>query len=81
AAASAAVGTYTGSVTPSAATGGTFTTSNYNITYNTGNIIVGQANLTITATNANKTYGSALTGAAGSTAFTSSGLVNSETIG
>ncbi|TAH06903.1 MAG: hypothetical protein EAZ13_07770, partial [Sphingobacteriia bacterium] len=42
AAANAAPGTYTGSVTPSAATGGTFTASNYNITYSTGNIIVGQ---------------------------------------
>ena len=80
-AATAAVGTYTGSVTPSAATGGTFTASNYNITYSTGNIIVGQAALTITANNANKTYGQTLTNATGSTAFTSSGLQNSETIG
>ncbi|MGL1344609.1 hypothetical protein ACSTKR_23445, partial [Vibrio parahaemolyticus] len=68
------VGTYTGSVTPSAATGGTFTASNYNITYATGNIVVGQAALTITANTANKTYGSTLSGAAGSTSFTSSGL-------
>ncbi len=81
AAANANVGTYTGSVTPSAATGGTFTTSNYNITYAAGNIIVGQAALTITASAANKTYGQALIGAAGSTAFTSVGLLNGETIG
>ena len=81
AAATAAVGTYTGSVTPSAATGGTFTASNYNITYSAGNIVVGQAALTITANNANKTYGQTLTNATGSTAFTSSGLQNSETIG
>ena len=81
AAATDAVGSYTGSVTPSAATGGTFTASNYTITYRTGKIIVAQAALTITASTANKTYGSTLTGAAGSTAFTSSGLVNSETIG
>ena len=80
-AATAAVGTYTGSVTPSAATGGTFTASNYNITYTAGNIIVGQAALTITANNANKTYGATLSSATGSTAFTSSGLQNSETIG
>ena len=81
AAATDAVGSYTGSVTPSAATGGTFTASNYTITYRTGKIIVAQAALTITASTANKTYGSTLTGAAGSTAFTSSGLQNSETIG
>ncbi|MEI7504940.1 MAG: MBG domain-containing protein, partial [Paludibacter sp.] len=37
--------------------------------------------LTITANNVNKTYGTALSGAAGSTAFTSSALANSETIG
>lgn len=33
-------GTYTGQVTPSLATGGTFNSSNYSITYNSGNIIV-----------------------------------------
>jgi len=81
AAATAAVATYTGSVTPSAATGGTFTANNYDITYATGNIIVGKANLTITANDVNKTYGATLTNGAGSTAFTSSGLQNSETIG
>ena len=81
AAATAAVATYTGSVTPSAATGGTFTANNYDITYATGNIIVGKANLTITANDVNKTYGATLTGGAGSTAFTSSALQNSETIG
>ena len=80
-AATAAVNTYTGSVTPSAATGGTFNASNYSITYNPGNIIVGKAGLTITANDANKIYGTTLTGAAGSTAFTSAGLANSETIG
>ncbi|WP_439504316.1 beta strand repeat-containing protein, partial [Sediminibacterium sp.] len=81
AAPTAAIGTYTGSVTPSAATGGTFDANNYTITYTAGNIIVGKANLTITATNVNKPYGSTLTGAAGSTAFTSTGLLNNETIG
>ena len=80
-AATSAVGTYAGSVTPSAATGGTFIASNYSITYATGDIIVDQQNLTITASNANRTYGSTLTGAAGSTAFTSVGLLNGETIG
>src|SRR6185312_9859203 len=51
AATTAAVGAYNGSVTPSAATGGTFKAANYNITYNNGNITVGQAPLTITADN------------------------------
>ena len=82
AAAAAAVGTYTGSVTASAATGGTFTAGNYTIVYVAGNIIVNPAGtLTITATNVTKTYGTAITGSAGSTAFTAVGLLNGETIG
>jgi gliding motility-associated-like protein len=81
AAADANVGTYTAQVTPSAATGGTFTAANYSITYNNADIIVGTKSLTITANNANKTYGETLTGGAGSTAFTASGLENNETIG
>ena len=82
AAANAAVGTYTGSVTSSAATGGTFTPGNYTITYVAGNIIINPAGtLTITATNVTKGYGTALLGGAGSTAFTAVGLVNGETIG
>ena len=40
AAASDAAGIYTGAVTPSAATGGTFTASNYSISYESGNITV-----------------------------------------
>jgi hypothetical protein len=40
AAANAAIGTYTNQVTASAATGGTFTASNYSITYNSADIIV-----------------------------------------
>jgi len=80
-AATTAVGTYTGSVTSSAATGGTFTSSNYIITYTTGNIVVSAATLTITASSVTKTYGAALTSGTGSTAFTSSGLVNGQTIG
>ena len=82
AAANAAVGTYTGSVTPSAATGGTFNPANYtSVVYAVGNIIVNPANLTVTATIVNKAYGVVLTGGAGSTAFTSAGLQNGETIG
>ena len=63
-------------------TGFTAPSSNYSITQPslTGNIT--QAALTVTANNANRTYGGAtLTGAAGSTAFTTSGLQNSETVG
>jgi len=47
----------TSTITPSAATGGTFTASNYTITYSTGTLTVVAAPLTITATNVNKTYG------------------------
>ncbi len=74
-------GTYTGTVIATAATGGTFSAANYTISYATGNLTVNTVPLTITANNAARTYGSVLTGAAGSTAFTSSGLLNSETIG
>ena len=77
AAASAGVGTYT--ITPSAATGGTFTAGNYTITYATGTLTVNPAPLSITASAQNKTYGTNLT--LGTSAFTSSGLQNSQTIG
>ena len=43
------MGSYT--ITPSAATGGTFTASNYTITYDTGTLTVNPAALTITANN------------------------------
>lgn len=81
ASATTAIGTYTSQITPSAATGGTFSASNYSITYNKGNITVSAAALTITASNVTKTYGATLTGGTGSTAFTSSGLANGQTIG
>ncbi|MBS1523888.1 MAG: hypothetical protein JST50_22995, partial [Bacteroidetes bacterium] len=73
-------------VVPSAPVGsGGFSTNNYNITFTNANIIVNPATLSITATNQNKAYGTALnnptTGATGASNFTSSGLVNSETIG
>jgi len=82
AAATAAVGTYTGSVSPTTPIVGsaTFRTSNYNISYTTANIIVGQANLTISATPVNKPFNTTLTNGPSSTGFTSSGLVNSEAI-
>ena len=76
-----AVGTYVGQVTPSAVLGGTFLPANYTITYAVGDIIVTPATLTITADNASKVYGTTITGAAGSSAFTSTGLQNGETIG
>ena len=50
AATAAAGGSYT--ITASAATGGTFTASNYNITYDTGTLTVNAAALTITASGA-----------------------------
>ncbi|MBS1521063.1 MAG: hypothetical protein JST50_08710 [Bacteroidetes bacterium] len=79
-AATDAVGAYTGAVVPSAATGGTFNANNYNISYVNGNITVNQANLTITATSVTKPYGTTLTTGPSSTGFTTSGLVNSESI-
>ena len=54
-AATAAVGSYT--ITPSAATGGTFTASNYTIIYNTGTLMVNPAHLTVTAAGKSMTYG------------------------
>ncbi|MFM7181846.1 MAG: beta strand repeat-containing protein [Verrucomicrobiales bacterium] len=69
-------------ITPSAATGGTFTASNYNITYNTGTLTVDPKALTITANAVTKAFGNTLASpVTGSTAFTSIGLVGSETIG
>jgi hypothetical protein len=73
----AAVGAY--SIIPTSATGGTFTASNYSITYNDGTLTVTAAPLTITADNASKCFGTTYT--LGTSAFTSSGLQNSETIG
>jgi hypothetical protein len=77
-AATAAVGSYT--ITPSLATGGTFTASNYTITYNTGTLTVNPATLTITAKNDSKTYGTVKTFSG--SAFTEIGLVtaNGDTI-
>jgi hypothetical protein len=68
-------------ITPSGATGGTFTPGNYNITYNPGNLTVNQAPLTIAAIPQTNTYGQTLSFGAGSILFTSSVLSNNETIG
>ena len=51
----AAVGSY--NLTPSAATGGTFTPANYNITYNNGTLTVGKALLTVAADDQTRGYG------------------------
>ena len=81
-AASAAVATYSGQITISASTGGGgFLASNYTITYLPGDIVVGQATLTITANNVTKTFGATLIGGTGSTAFTATGLAPGETVG
>lgn len=79
-AATDAVGS-TSTITASAAVGGTFTASNYAITYtpNSGTLTVTAAPLTITADDASKCFGTTYT--LGTSAFTSSGLQNSETIG
>jgi lipopolysaccharide export system protein LptA len=69
-----AVGTYTGQATPSAATGGTFSASNYTISYVAGDLVVNPATLTITADNVSITYGSTPTLTA-----TYSGFVNGDT--
>ncbi|MDB5004874.1 MAG: Gliding motility-associated C-terminal protein [Mucilaginibacter sp.] len=58
-AATATLGTYPGSVTLSAATGGTFTASNYTITYVKGDIEVTKAPLTITVENKTRYFGDA----------------------
>ncbi|MGZ3811143.1 MAG: beta strand repeat-containing protein, partial [Mucilaginibacter sp.] len=79
--ASVAGSPYNNQVTASAVTGGTFNAGNYSIGYNPGNITITQATLTITANNVSKAYGTALTGGAGSSAFTSVGLQNGETVG
>jgi hypothetical protein len=72
--ASATVGTYP--ITPSAASGSGL--ANYAISYVNGMLTVTPKALTITATNRSKTYGSSL--ALGTTAFTTSGLVNGNTV-
>ena len=58
-------------------TPGGYTSGNYAISFTYGALTVNTAPLTVTASNASKTYGQTPT----LTAFTSSGLVNSETIG
>jgi hypothetical protein len=74
--AGAGAGVY--AITPSTGTGGTFNLSNYAITYAPGTLTVTPAALTITVDNQTKTYGDPF--AFQGTEFTSSGLVNGDTI-
>ena len=73
--ANAAVGT-TSTITPSLATGGTFTASNYTITYNTGTLTVVSAAITITATGPTKTYGTALVAGPSGSNFSLTGTLS-----
>ncbi len=75
------VGVYKNSISTANITGANgFLLANYNVTYQNGPLTVTPAPLTITADNVSKTFGSVLTGGAGSTAFTTTGLKNSETV-
>ena len=65
-------------ITASSAVGGTYVPSNYITTYLPGALTVTPAALTITADSLAKTYGTAVTLA--TTAFTSAGLKNGDTI-
>lgn len=67
-------------ITPSAPVGVSFSAANYSITYTNGTLTVSPAALSITASNQSKMYGQTVTFGSGSTAFTSSGLQNGETI-
>ncbi|MBU3595144.1 autotransporter-associated beta strand repeat-containing protein, partial [Polynucleobacter sp. 86C-FISCH] len=69
----------TANLTPSTVAFTNGSASNYDITYANGSLSITQANLTITANSTSKQYGVGAT--LGTTAFTSSGLANSETIG
>ena len=66
-------------ITPSAATGGSFNPSNYTIRYVNGAMVVTPAPLTVKANNQTKAYGTAFPFVG--TEFTSSGLLNTDTIG
>ena len=76
--ATTAVGTAGVTITPNVSG---LSATNYSFTGANGTITIGKTNLTITARDTSRVYGSVLTGGAGSTRFTSSGLLNGETIG
>jgi len=80
-AANSPVGTYKGKIDVSSAVGNaSFNPSNYTIFYTAGDIIIDPVPLTVTANDVTKAFNVTITGGSGSTAFTSSGLVNSENI-
>lgn len=64
-------------IVPGTASGGTFSASNYVITYLNGTLVIHQAPLSVTANDVTRAYdqGAVLAG------FTTNGLVNSETVG
>ncbi|MDB5948419.1 MAG: hypothetical protein JWR65_274, partial [Massilia sp.] len=64
-------------ITPSGATGGTFSASNYTITYVNGALVIAPAPLVVKAGNASKTYGETFA----PTAYTTAGLLNGNTVG
>ena len=72
-------GTYTGPIDGIIASGAVgINLANYTIIYVYGTLTIGVKTLTITASNQSTTYGTLL--ALGTTAFTSSGLINSDSI-
>ncbi|WP_216257219.1 MBG domain-containing protein [Polynucleobacter sp. AP-Melu-500A-A1] len=78
-AATQSVGSYSGAINGIIASGATgVAMSNYTISYISGSLTVNPATLTITATNQTSTYGSGI--ALGNSAFTTSGLVNGNSI-
>lgn len=74
------VGFYTNKANGSTPYGGTFTATNYAITYIPGNVIVTQAPLEITANPGTRTYGKSLKSTPGSTDFIVSGLKNNDKV-
>ncbi|KAB1154125.1 beta strand repeat-containing protein, partial [Flavobacterium luteum] len=64
-------------ITPSAATGGTFSINNYTITYSTGTLTVTTLAITVTATGPSKIYGTALTTGTSTSNFTVTGTLPS----
>jgi filamentous hemagglutinin family protein len=71
-------GTYADDLEISNATGGSFNASNYAISYVAGDLVIDPRTLTVTANDQIKTYGDELSGS--STEFSTSGLVNGDTV-
>lgn len=77
---SAAAGIYAGAAAASALSGGTFLASNYQINYQTADIIVNKVNLIVTADRVTKIYGATLENATLASGFNVAGLRNGERI-